>query len=104
MQSPIGALSQMSAGLTHRVTPDRLRKISESIPKVLIVTGDQDNLVDPRNSRYLKDNMPEAELVLFEKTGHAIHLQWPARFNQVIERAIREGRERLEAEESAKHS
>lgn len=89
----------MSAGLTHRVAPDRLRKISQSIPKVLIVTGDQDHLVDPRNSQYLKDCMPEAEYVVFETTGHAIHLQWPIRYSQLVERAMKEGRERVGAEE-----
>ncbi|KAL5511750.1 hypothetical protein ACEPAH_4968 [Sanghuangporus vaninii] len=101
VQSPVGALSQMSAGLTHRVTPDRLREISRSIPKVLIVCGDQDNLVDPRNSKYLKENMPEAEYVVFENTGHALHLQWPERYNKLLERVMKEGRERMEAETKA---
>ncbi|EJD05720.1 alpha/beta-hydrolase [Fomitiporia mediterranea MF3/22] len=100
IQSPIGAISQMSAGLTHRVTPDRLRRISASIPKVLIVTGDADHLVDPRNSKYLKDNMPEAEYQVFEHTGHAIHFQWPIRYNELLERVMKEGRERAKAEHS----
>ncbi|KAI5124320.1 hypothetical protein M0805_008927 [Coniferiporia weirii] len=98
VQSPIGAISQMCAGLTHRVTPDRLRKISQSIPKVLVVTGDVDHLVDPRNSRYIKENMPEAEYLVFEKTGHAIHLQWPQRYSELVERVIEEGRKGVAVE------
>ena len=83
----------MYAGLTHRVTPDRLREISRRIPKVLIVTGDNDHLVDPRNSQYLKEHMPEAEYVVFEGTGHALQLQCPEKYNKLVERVMKEGRE-----------
>ena len=94
-QHPLGGLSQMYAGLLHHVDSARLRKISSSIPKVLIVTGDKDHLVKPMNSRYLKQDMPEAELVVWEGTGHALHLQWVDRFNELLERAFREGKQRL---------
>ncbi|KAJ7168139.1 alpha/beta-hydrolase [Mycena crocata] len=88
----IGALSQMSAGLTHHVTAKRLRSIGEAIPKVLIVTGDEDNLVAPSNSRYIKSCMPEAELDEWSGTGHALHVQRPEKFNQLLERVFKEGR------------
>ncbi|KAI9441695.1 Alpha/Beta hydrolase protein [Lactarius indigo] len=39
---PIGLVSQMWAALTHHVEAERLAQISKSIPKVLILTGDQD--------------------------------------------------------------
>ena len=91
----MGTLSQMCAGLTHYVSPERLHKISQSIPKVVIVTGDEDHLVHPNNSKYLKDNMPEAEYVEFSNTGHAIHLQWPKRYSELIERTIQEGKKRM---------
>lgn len=93
-QTLIGALSQMSAGLTHHVTPARLSQISNSIPKVAIITGDQDNLVAPSNSVYLKKHMKEAEYVVFEGTGHAINAQRKERFNALLERVFREGRTR----------
>lgn len=60
----------MAAAMTHNVSPERLREISKSIPKVLIVTGDEDHLVDPENSRYMKEQMPEAELVEWAGAGH----------------------------------
>ena len=91
----IGIISQMAAGLTHRVTGDRLREISRLIPKVIIVTGDEDHLVDPQRSRFIKANMPEAELVEFSNTGHAIHFQRPRELNELITRAVREGRSRV---------
>jgi len=85
----------MAAGLTHRVSGDRLREISRLIPKVVIVTGDEDHLVNPERSRFIKANMPEAELIEFSGTGHAIHIQRPKELNGIIGRAIREGRSRL---------
>ncbi|KAJ7771767.1 alpha/beta-hydrolase [Mycena metata] len=91
-QRLIGALSQMSAGLTHHVTAQRLQRISETIPKVLIVTGDDDNLVSPVNSRYIKNCMPDAEFEEWEDTGHALHVQQPQKFNALLERVFKEGR------------
>ncbi|KAI0736621.1 Alpha/Beta hydrolase protein [Fomitopsis betulina] len=96
-QKPIGALSQMAAAMTHNVSPERLREISKSIPKVLIVTGDEDHLVDPENSRYMKEQMPEAELVEWAGAGHGIQVQCRNKFNALLERVVKEGRERLVA-------
>ena len=93
-QTLMGALSQMAAGLTHNVSPERLRRISKSVPKVMILTGDHDNLVRPSCSVHLKQHMPEAELVQWEHTGHGIHVQWGKRFNALLERVFEEGRER----------
>ncbi|GJE96946.1 alpha/beta hydrolase [Phanerochaete sordida] len=94
-QRPMGAFSQMFAGLTHHVRPEQLRAIARSVPKVLILTGDEDNLVRPKCSLYLKSQMPEAELVQWEHTGHGIHVQWRERFNELAERVFEEGRQQL---------
>ncbi|KZT74193.1 alpha/beta-hydrolase [Daedalea quercina L-15889] len=96
-QKPTGALSQMAAAITHNVSPERLRKISESIPKVIIVTGNEDHLVDPNNSRYMKAHMPEAELVEWEGAGHGIQVQCKDKLNALLERVAKEGRDRLAA-------
>jgi pimeloyl-ACP methyl ester carboxylesterase len=84
----------MIAGLSHYVSPDRLKNISASVPKVTIVTGDSDHLVRPQNSQVLKQHMPEAELVLWEGTGHALHAQWPTRYRDLLNKAFREGVEK----------
>lgn len=91
----MGHISQMAAGLTHYCSPERLRLISSSVPKITIVTGDEDNLVLPRNSRRIKACMPEAELVEWEGTGHGINSQWPKRFNELLERTFWEGKQRV---------
>jgi pimeloyl-ACP methyl ester carboxylesterase len=91
----MGNLSQMAAALTHHVQPERLRRIARAIPKVLILTGDDDNLVRPSNSVYLKKEMPEAEFIQWEKTGHGIHIQHRNRFHALLERVFEEGRQKV---------
>jgi pimeloyl-ACP methyl ester carboxylesterase len=94
-QQFMGHFSQMAAGLTHHVQPERLRDISRNIPKVTLVTGDEDHLIRIENSFKLKEAMPEAELVQFKETGHGIHTQRKKEFNKLIQRTIKEGDERL---------
>ncbi|KAF8484389.1 alpha/beta-hydrolase [Gautieria morchelliformis] len=96
-QTLLGSISQMFAASTHSITADRHCLIATSIPKILILTGDEDNLVNPDNSRELAKRMPEAELVVWQDTGHALHAQWPERFNKLLERTFEEGRVRFDA-------
>lgn len=89
----MGMFSQMAAGLTHHVSPERLRQISMSIPKVLIITGDSDHLVRPQNSVYLKRHMPEAEYIQWERCGHGLPIMGgKKRFFELLERVFEEGR------------
>ncbi|KAI9441694.1 alpha/beta-hydrolase [Lactarius indigo] len=91
VQKPLGLVSQMWAALTHHVEAERLAQISKSIPKVLILTGDQDHAVRPSNSAYLSKHMPEAEYVVWKEAGHAVQLQHTERFNALLERVFFEG-------------
>jgi len=90
----IGHISQMAAGLTHYCSPDRLRFVSRSIPKIIIITGDLDNLVLPQHSLKLKASIPEADLVQWSETGHGIHVQRAEDFNNLLETTFKEGLER----------
>jgi hypothetical protein len=110
-QTLIGAVSQMCAALTHHVNEERLHWIQETIPRITLVTGDQDALVNPRGTKRIWEAMtlePEVvyaewetkpserrvgnvELVRWEKTGHPIHIQWPKRFNALLEKVFAEG-------------
>ncbi|KAH9165234.1 Alpha/Beta hydrolase protein [Lactarius sanguifluus] len=91
---PLGAVSQMWAGLTHHVEAERLAQISKAIPKVLILTGDRDHYIRPSNSAYLSEHMPEAEFVVWMDTGHVVNMQDVERFNTLLERVFLEGRAR----------
>ena len=95
----------MAAAHTHHVSPSRLAFISARIPKIIIVTGDEDHLVAPEGSRKLWQGMVSdqdidgkggqdlrVELVQWEGTGHGIHVQRAREFNELITRCVREGR------------
>lgn len=92
----------MAAALTHHVSPSRLAFIGAQIPKIVIVTGDEDHLVAPEGSRRLwkemvskqdKDGQDRrVELVQWEGTGHGIHVQRESAFNELVARCVREGR------------
>ena len=96
IQKPLGAVSQMWAGLTHHVEAKRLAQISSTVPKVLVLTGDQDHLVKPSHSAYLSEHMPEAEFVIWKDTGHVVSMQHVERFNTLLERVFLEGKARLD--------
>lgn len=78
-------MSQTWAALTHHVKPERLRTISEVVPSILIVTGDEDHFVWPANSRYLHDHLPGSQYEVFKGFGHGLPAQDPARFNALLE-------------------
>jgi pimeloyl-ACP methyl ester carboxylesterase len=99
----------MAAALTHYVSSDRLTFIAANIPKIAIVTGDEDHLVDPAGSERIKAGMDQAirrgdgedakrvEFLRFEGTGHAIHIQKRVQINELVERCAKEGRAMLDA-------
>ena len=87
----------MAAALTHHVSPARLAAISKSIPKVVVITGDEDNLVLLSHSLELKASMPEAELIQWEGTGHAINSQRVKMFNALLEETFEEARQKAES-------
>ncbi|KAJ7108611.1 alpha beta-hydrolase [Mycena epipterygia] len=87
-QRIIGHVSQLAAALTHRVSADRLRQISEAVPKIVILCGDQDSLVDLQHSRDLKACIPGAEFVQWKETGHGIQSQRCAEFRDLLIRVF----------------
>jgi pimeloyl-ACP methyl ester carboxylesterase len=50
----------------------------------LLIAGEEDVLVPPANSIYLKDQLPNAELKLIEGNGHGLMFQDPDHFLQVV--------------------
>ncbi|KAF8483832.1 alpha/beta-hydrolase [Russula ochroleuca] len=96
VQKPLGAISQMWAGFTHHVQAERLAQISKTIPKVVILTGDEDHLIRPANSAYLKKHMAEAEYIVWKDTGHVVNMQHVERFNALLEGVFQEGQARME--------
>lgn len=60
------------------------------------MTGDDDNLVNPGNSKHLSDQMKRAELCPFVGAGHAVNIQFPEKLNKVLERSFKEAEEMVE--------
>lgn len=55
-------LSQSLAALTHHVSPSRLRLINEQVPKIVVLTGDEDSLVRiGESARLVKEGLTRAE-------------------------------------------
>lgn len=52
---------------------------------VLIITGKDDILVPPENSRVLAHLIPGARLVEWDNIGHAVHLEAPDLFNRTVD-------------------
>jgi pimeloyl-ACP methyl ester carboxylesterase len=50
----------------------------------LVLHGGADQVVDPRNGALLADGIRGAELVLFERSGHLLFWEEPARFAALV--------------------
>ena len=78
-QPPEAFFRQFDACLKHD-TAERLKTISAP---TLILSGDDDPLVPPENSRILKGLMPKADLVFFEGCRHCFFMEEADRFNDM---------------------
>lgn len=84
-----GMRSQADAVLAHNAY-DRLERIDQP---TLVITGDEDALIDPRNSAILAERIPGAQLAFFGGLKHAFHLERPDKVNALIIEFIEETRE-----------
>ena len=50
----------------------------------LIAYGLESNYYPPGNYDYMKNRIPDAKVVPFEGCGHALHIQDPEKFNQIV--------------------
>lgn len=80
----IGPLLQMTACLGHFISQKDLERINEEVPRISIMTGDWDQLVNPVHSEYMHKMMPKAEYHVWKDAGHAIHIQFPQAFNAYL--------------------
>jgi pimeloyl-ACP methyl ester carboxylesterase len=73
-------LAQLGAVMRHD-TFDRLVLITQP---TLVMTGTEDTLIDPRNSRLLAERIPAAQLLEFEGTGHVFFTEKPGDVNRAL--------------------
>jgi 3-oxoadipate enol-lactonase len=83
---PLAAwLAQAGAGMAF----DVWARLGEIVAPALVLTGDRDVVVDPRNSELLAERIPGARLELFPGTGHLFFWERPERFVEVVEEFLR---------------
>ncbi len=69
-----GVIGQLLAGALH----DASRQLREITAPTLVVTGDTDRLIDPRNSEQLAERIPRAKLSYLGGAGHDFPTERPA--------------------------
>ncbi|MEK6288387.1 MAG: alpha/beta hydrolase [Acidobacteriota bacterium] len=81
-------LLQLGAVMGHE-TFDRLSEITH---RTLVLTGKEDTLVDPGNSRLIASRIPGARLIEFEATGHVFFTEKSEEVNRTLVGFFQEGR------------
>ena len=71
---------QYGAAVRHD-TRDRLGQVRAP---TLVITGDQDPLIVPENSRYLAEHIPGAELVVLTGARHAFNVEFEEECNRLV--------------------
>jgi 3-oxoadipate enol-lactonase len=80
-QQPAAWAAQAAAGAAF----DVLDRIDEIRAPTLVLTGDEDAVVDPHNSELLAQRIPGARLEVFSGAGHLFFWERPGRFVQLVE-------------------
>lgn len=86
-------LSQFAAVTFHHCSYERLNKIARDLhpAKILVITGDSDELIVPQCSVELHEHLPGSELIIIKDAGHALIYQISEEFNRIMDRIIQEG-------------
>ncbi|HBZ01260.1 MAG TPA: alpha/beta hydrolase [candidate division Zixibacteria bacterium] len=79
-QPPESFLRQFAACQKH----DTLKRLHRIIHPTLIMTGDDDPLIPPENSRILKEMIPQARLEFFPAGRHCFFMEFASKFNQKV--------------------
>ena len=78
---PVGWASQAAAGASW----DADGRLGRIAAPTLVVTGTEDQVVDPRNSPLLAERIPDARLELIEGAGHMLFWEQPEVFAALVE-------------------
>jgi pimeloyl-ACP methyl ester carboxylesterase len=80
-QAPAAWAAQASAGATF----DVWERLGEIHAQTLVLTGDEDAVVDPKNSDILAARIPQARVETFAGGGHLFFWEQPDRFVALVE-------------------
>ncbi|KAJ2807247.1 hypothetical protein H4R20_001360 [Coemansia guatemalensis] len=81
-------IGQMGIVFRHHVSSTRLAALGHLLPgkRILIVTGDEDHMVRPKNSLHLADKIGREHVILevFKGAGHGLNSQETAKFTASV--------------------
>ena len=75
-----GSAGQMKALSFFNVT----KRLGEITCPVLVITGSEDQMMPPQNSKLLAEGIPNAELVMIEGAGHNFFYEKPDETNSLL--------------------
>lgn len=81
LRPPPDAWSRQALAAMHHTTYDRLPQIA---CPTLVITGDDDKIVPPENSRILAERIPGARLVTLPKAGHGYLVECAEESNAIV--------------------
>ncbi|KAI9030349.1 Alpha/Beta hydrolase protein [Hyaloraphidium curvatum] len=85
-------LAQATAAVRHWVPRNRLRRIAKRLGDargILVVTGAQDQIINPAASVFLARHFgPAAKLAVLKMGGHSVQDQLPNTFNSLLEEHV----------------
>ena len=84
-QAPAAWAAQASAGAAF----DVWERLPEIRAQTLVLTGDQDAVVDPKNSELLAARIPAAQLEVFLGGGHLFFWEQPTQFAETVKEFLR---------------
>jgi pimeloyl-ACP methyl ester carboxylesterase len=73
-------LLQLGAVMKH----DAIDRLSQITQPTLVLTGTEDRLIDPANSRLIADQIPGSSLTKFEETGHVFFTEKADEVNSAL--------------------
>lgn len=78
--TPEGAMGQFGALSVF----NSKRRLGEITCPVLVITGSEDRMMPPDNSRLLAEGIPGAELYMVDEAGHSFFYEKPEEVNRVL--------------------
>jgi pimeloyl-ACP methyl ester carboxylesterase len=83
LRHPVGELTHL-AQVQAAATFDASERVSRIEAPTLVVTGDEDAIVPPGNSRNLAAMIPGARLSVIEGAGHMVFIERAEEFNRAV--------------------
>ena len=78
-------LQQLRSAMTFNAES----RVGEIRAETLVITGEDDTVVPPQNSRNLAARLPHAELAVIENAGHMLFVEKADAFNRIVTEFLR---------------